>query len=76
MLLPKVKTERLTIPEKELLTEITVLAPARRDVTSSKIPKKGVSRGGKNKSISPRSSATAKQRSVLGGSKYRPESRP
>ena len=76
MLLPKVETERLTIPEKELLEEITVLAPAKQKTTTEKIPKRGVPQGGDTKLISPRSVATAKQRSVLGESKYEPGSGP
>ena len=72
MLLPKVEIERLTIPEKVLLNEITVLVPVKRKNTSTKVPTKGVPRGGKSQSISSRSGATTKQRSVLGESKYGP----
>ena len=70
MLLPKAETERLTIPEKELVREIVVLAPAKQDVTSSMAKKKGVPQGGKKKSISMRSSVTAKPITVLGESNY------
>ena len=67
ILLPKVETKRLTIPEKELLREITVLASTKKE----EIP-----RGGKSNSISPRSGATVKRKSVLGVNKYRPGSGP
>ena len=76
ILLPKVKTERLFIPEKELLKEIAVLAPSKQETTTKKIPKRGVSRGGDSKMISLRSGTTAKQRSVLGESKYGSRSGP
>ena len=76
LMAPKVKTERLTIPEEELLREVAVLAPVKRNVTFCKMPKKGVPRGGKIELISLRSSATAKRRSVLEESKYGPNSGP
>ena len=76
MLLPKIKNERLAIPETELLKEIAVLAPAKWITTTKKIPKRGVSRGDDSKSVSPRSEATAKQKSVLRESKYGPGSGP
>ena len=60
MLLPKVETERLAIPEKELLEEIAVLALATRKTATKNLPKRGVSRGGDSKSISLRSGATTK----------------
>ena len=66
ILLHKVKIERLTVPEKELLEKIAVLATTKRKTTFKKVPKKGVSRGGDRKLILLRSSATAEQRSVLG----------
>jgi hypothetical protein len=72
MLLPKVETERLTIPEEELLKEIVVLAPTKQDVTSSKMPKKEVPQSVEIKLISLRSSVMAKQRSVSGERKYGP----
>ena len=70
MLLPKIENERLTIPETELLKEIAVLAPTKRR------PKTKNTRGNDGKSISPRTSATAKRRSVLGEEKYGPGSGP
>ena len=76
MLLPMVETERATIPEKELLKGIVVLSPAKQNTTSKKVPKKVVPRGGDSKSISSRSGATSKKRSVLGESKYWPKYRP
>ena len=60
MLLPKIKNERLTIPEKELLKEIAVLVPVKKKTTTKKIPKKGISWGSDSKSISPRTGAMAK----------------
>ena len=60
MLLPKVETERLTVPENKLLEEIVVLVPAKWKSTSKKVPKKEVPRGGESKLISQRSGATAK----------------
>ena len=64
MLLPKIKNERLTIPETELLKEIAVLVPAKRKTTTKKVPKKIISRGSDSKLNSQRTGATAKQRSV------------
>ena len=72
MLLPKVGNERLTIPKKELLKEIAVLVPAKQKTTTKKVPRKEISRGSDSKSISQRTGATAKQRSVLGECKYGP----
>ena len=51
---------------KELLKEIARLVPAKRKTTTKKVLKKGISRGSDSKSISPRTGAKAKQRSVLG----------
>ncbi len=76
MLLLKIKNERLPIPETELLKEITVLAPAKRRPNAKRVPKQGVTRGSDDKSISPRTGATAKRRSVLGEEKYGPGSEP
>ena len=53
-----------------------MLVPASWKTTTKKIPKKRISRGSDSKSVSPRTSATAKQRSVLGESKYWPGSGP
>ena len=60
ILLPKVNTERFAIPEETLVMESALLVPKKLDVTSSKMPKKKVTRGGKIKTTSQRSSATAK----------------
>ena len=66
MMLPKVKIERLTIPEKELLKEITVLAPARQIATTKQVTNRGVTRGSDSKSISPRSGCNGKTRGCVG----------
>ena len=66
ILLPKVKTERLFIPEKELLKEITVLAPVRQIATTKKVTNRGVTRGSDSKSISPRSGCNGKTRGCVG----------
>jgi hypothetical protein len=76
MLMPKIENERLTIPETELLKEIAVLAPEKRKTNAKRIPKRGITRSGDSKSISPRTGATAKRRSVLGEDKYGPGSGP
>jgi hypothetical protein len=76
MLMPKIENERLTIPETELLKEIAVLAPEKRKTNAKRIPKRGITRSGDGKSISPRTGATAKRRSVLGEDKYGPGSGP
>ena len=70
IMLPKMNNERLTVPETELLKEIAVLVPAKLKPTAIKVPKWGISRGSDSKLISPRTGATAKQRSVVGESKY------
>ena len=66
MRMPKVKTERLTFLEKELLREIAMLVPMKQNITSKKVPKKGIPRGGESKLISLRSGTMTKQRSMLG----------
>ena len=76
MLLPRIENERLTIPETELLKEIAVLAPAKRRPKTKKVSKRVITRGSDSKSISPRTGATAKRRSVLGEEKYGPGSEP
>ena len=76
MLLPKIKNERLTIPQTVLLKEIAVLAPAKRRPKTKKVLKRVIIRGGDTKLISPRTGATAKRRSVLGEEKYGPGSEP
>ena len=76
MLLPKMENERLTILEPELLKEIAVLAPVKLKPTIKKVQKMGITRSSDSKLISLRTSATAKQRSVLGEGKYGPGSEP
>ena len=76
MLLPKIENERLTIPESELLKEIAVLAPAKHRPKTKKVSKQVIPRGSDAKSISPRTRATAKRRSMLGEEKYGPGSEP
>ena len=70
MLLPKIENERLTIPETELLKEISVLVPVKRKPTAKKVQKRGISRGIDSKSFSTRPGAAAQRSSVLGESKY------
>ena len=60
MRLPQTGTKRLTIPEKELLRESSVMEFAKRTTTSKKVPKKGVPWDGESKSVSPRSGTMAK----------------
>ena len=74
--LPKIENEWLAIPEAELLKEINVLAPTKRRHKAKRISKHIITRGSDGKSISPRTGATAKRRSVLGEGKYRPGSGP
>ena len=76
MLLPKIGNDRLTIPETSVLKEIFVVVPAKRKTTTKKVPKKKISQGSDSKLTSPRTGATAKQRSVLGESNYGPGSGP
>ena len=76
MRFPKIENERLTIPEAGLLKEIAVLAPAKRRPKAKKVSKRGITLGSEDKPISPRTGATAKQRSVLGDGKYGPGSGP
>ena len=76
MLLPKIKNERLTIPESELLKEIAVLAPTKRRPKTKKVSKRVIPRGSDTKLISPRTKVTAKRRSELGEEKYGPGSEP
>ena len=53
-----------------------MLVPAKRKVTIKKVPKRNNSRGSDSKSVSPRTGATTKRRSVLGESKHGPGSGP
>ena len=53
-----------------------MLAPAKRKPTIKRILKRGITRGSDSKSVSPRTGATAKRRSVLGEGKYGPGSGP
>ena len=76
LLFHKIETERLTIPDNELLKEIAVLALTGWNTTTKKIPTRAIPWGSNSKMISPRTGAMTKRRSVLGDSKYRPGSGP
>ena len=60
MLIPNINNERLTIPETELLKDISVLAPAKQKPTVKRVPKKGITRKSDSKSIPIRTGATVK----------------
>ena len=67
--MPKVESERTSAVDGEILEKAAIVAPTR---SPAKNPKKGILRGGRSKSISPRVKSTAKRKSVLGEDKYAP----
>ena len=69
LLMPKVESERISAADGEILEKAVIVAPTR---FPAKNPKKGILRGGGNKSILPRVKPMAKRRSVLSEDKYAP----
>ena len=67
LLLPKVEAEGVSQEDSDLLEKIQVVAPTKNMPSYKSIIEKGIIHGKGGKSISPRSKASEKRRSVLGG---------
>ena len=76
LLLPEVEAEGVSQADNDLLEKVQVIAPAKNMPSYKSLLEKGIIRGKGRKSISPRSKASEKQRSVLGEPKYGPGSEP
>ena len=76
LLLPKINTERVSLPDGDILEKIAVLVPVKKLAKPGSVDKKRNVRGSKRKSISTRANPSEKQRSVLGEPKYGPSSKP
>ena len=70
LLLPEVEAEGLPQENSDLLEKVQVIAPAKKVPSFKSLLEKGIIRGKGGKSISPRSKASEKRRSVLGEPKY------
>ena len=70
LLIPKVKSERISVADGEVLEKAAIVVPAK---APAKNPKKGKTGGAARKSIPPRAKQTAKRRSVLEVEKYGPD---
>ena len=75
-LLPEVEAEVVSQGDSDLLEKIQVVAPTKKMPSYKYILEKGIIQGKGGKSISPRSKASEKPRSVLGEPKYGPGSEP
>ena len=76
LILPKIETERVSLPDGDILEKISGVVPVKKVAKPGTVDKKGTLRGSKRKSISPRAKPLEKQRSVLVEPKYEPGSEP
>ena len=76
LILPIIETERVSLPDGDILEKIAVLVPVKKVAKPGPVDKKRSIQGGKRKSISPRAKPLEKRRSVLGDPKYGPGSEP
>ena len=76
LLLPLIETERVSLPEGDILEKISVVAPVKKVAKPGSNDRKRSIQGSKYKSISPRAKPSEKQISVLGEPKYGPGSKP
>ena len=76
LLLTKMDTERVSLPDGGILEKIAVVVPVKKAAKPGPIDKKRTVRGCKCKSISSRAKPSEKRRSVLGEPKYGPGSKP
>ena len=76
LLLTKFETERLSLPNCDILEKIAVVVPVKKLNKPGPVDKKGTIQGSKRKSISPRAKPPEKKMSVLGEPKYGPGSEP
>ena len=66
LLLPEVESEGVSQAYSDLLEKVQVVAPTKKVPSYKYILEKGIIQGRGGKSISPRSKASEKRRSVLG----------
>ena len=76
LLLSKVEAEAVSQADIDLLEKVLVVARTKKVPSYKSILEKGKIQGRGGKSISPRSKASEKRRSVLGETKYGPGSEP
>ena len=76
LLLPEVEAKGVSQGDIDLVEKIQVVAPTKKMPSYKTILEKGIIQGKGGKSISPRSKASEKRRSVLGEPKYGPGSEP
>ena len=74
--MPEVEAKGVSQGDSDMLEEIQVVAPTKNMPSYKSILEKGLIQGKGGKSISPRSKASEKRRSVLGEPKYGPGSEP
>ena len=70
LLLTEIEAEGVSQGYSDLLEKIQVVAPTKNMPSYKSILEKGIIQGKGGKSISPRSKASEKRRSVLGETKY------
>ena len=75
LILTKIVTERVYLPDGDILEKISVVVPVKNVAKPRLVDKKGTVRGSKRKLMSPREKLLEKQRSVLGKPKYGPSSK-
>ena len=76
LLLTKVEAKGVLQVDSDLLEKVQVFALTKKVPSYKSILEKGIIQGKGEKSISPRSKASEKRRSVLGETKYGPGSEP
>ena len=76
LLLPKIETERVSLPDGDILEKIAVVVPVKKVAKPGPVYRKGTVRSSNCKYVSPRAKPSEKQRSVLGEPKYGPGSEP
>ena len=70
LLLSIIETERVSLPDGDILEKIAVVVPVKNLAKPGPVDKNRSIQGNKRKSISLRSNPSEKQRSVLGEPKY------
>ena len=66
LILPKIETERLSLPDGDILEKIAVVVPVKKLAKTRFVDKEGTVRCSKRKSFSPLAKLLEKRRSVLG----------
>ena len=75
LLLPLIETERVSLPDGNILEKIAVVVPVKKVAKPGSDDSKKSIQGSKHKSISPRANPSDKRRSMLGDPKYGPGSK-